>query len=523
MTRPDERAQSAPLGVALLLGLTILGTTAVVAFGGAALTDTQDQSEFARAEQAMTLFDSQAAQVALGDSNVQTVDFGRGDGTYSVDPDAGSVSIVQLDCDDDGPDGAPYDNESDVLGGDDAYILDPTPLGAVRYTTTDGRTLAYQGGGVWSGDGDGGSAMVSPPEFHYRDATLTLPIVLTRGGGGASGAARATVTAPRDPVRVFPNASDAFPTSSPDCGGEPFRNPITDGNVIVRIESEYARAWGEYFETRTTGEVTYFDTDGDGADDDVVTISLVSLGQIGDFEMPGEGGSVTVSGASGGHATSEFAITLSPDDSDSANFNNLQWSMYVDEGQQQFEIHARKSGGSGCSGGTSDLAVSLNIYYSDDGGDTYDAWHADDAYEATCVDGDGDGVDDEIRLTMDFVDDEDGDGSYVDYGEGDVNLTYTSNIDQLVYFKNAGDDFGGTSDSTTFSGHGDWESETYTVGDTESIDRLLNHYFAELPAEFDLAVDDKNSDTVNEGASSGRIVTGGRPATSPTSTSPATR
>ncbi|MFB6117633.1 hypothetical protein [Halosegnis sp.] len=510
-----ERAQSAPLGVALLLGLTILGTTAVVVFGSAALTDTQEQSALARAEQTMTLFDSQAAQVALGDSSVQTVDFGHGDGSYQVDDTAGSVSIVQLDCDDDGDNGADYDFINDNLGEDDAYILSPRSLGAVTYESTSGDTMAYQGGGVWKRTKRGGAVMVSPPEFHYRGATLTLPLILTRGSGAGSGGVSASVTAPTGPTPVFPDSSDSFPSSSPDCGGEPYENPITDGTVIVRIESEYARAWGRYFETRTSGSISYFDADGDGEADDVAAIELVSLGQIGQFGMPGEGSSVTVSGASGGHSTEEFTITLAPDDSDAANFNNLQWSMYVDEGQYRLELHVTKGSGSGCSSGSTDFKTDANVYFSDDGGDTYQAWHKDDAFGATCVDADGDGSKDAIRLKMDFVDDGDSDTDYIDEESGDPVLEYVddSALDGLEYYNVKGGDT--LTDPVTFSGHGDWESQEYATSPStgqdggETIDRLINHYFAELPEEFELTVDDANVNSVSESSSDGSLTTGG--------------
>lgn len=506
-----ERGQSELTGVALLLGLTILGTTAVVALGGTALTNTQDQSELARAEQSMTLFDSQAAQVALGDSSVQTVDFGRGEGTYSVDPNAGSISIVQLDCDDNGPNGGSnYDNITDTLGDDDAYVMKPTQLGAVTYETIDGKTIAYQGGGVWRGDGDGGAVMVSPPEFHYREATLTLPVVLTRGSGGASGAARATVTASKEPVQVFANVSNSFPTP---CTGGSFLNPITKGSAMVRVESQYARAWGSYFETRTAGEVTYFDSDGDGAKDDVVTVQLISPGQVGDFEMPGEGGSITVSGASGDHATENFSFTLRPDNADSADFSNLQWSMYAEEGQRQIEINLKKSGtGDSCSDGSTNTAFDASIYYSDDGGTTYQGWHGADAFAAKCTDFDGDG-DDEIYVKIGVVDDGDGDNNVSEVDTGtDPMLEYQSlSSSDLTYFNPGG---AAPTNPAEFNQHSDevyWESKSYVPnnGETESIDRLVRHYFALMPEEFDLTVDDKNSDTVSEDSSSGRLITGG--------------
>jgi hypothetical protein len=187
-----DRGQSSVVGYALVIGLVVVAVTTVVVFGAAALTDAQDESAVSRAEQTMTLFDSQTAQVALGDSSVHTVDLGGTSGTYQVDPNAGSISIVQLDCDDDGND----DGDAVVTGGaseDDAYIMDPVELGRMTYTTGD-TTLAYEGGGVWRKDEGGDARMISPPEFHYRGQTLTLPIIQTRGSGSVSGSTTMDVT-----------------------------------------------------------------------------------------------------------------------------------------------------------------------------------------------------------------------------------------------------------------------------------------------------------------------------------------
>lgn len=509
-----SRGQSEVIGVALLLGFVIVGTFAVVALGDAALTDTQSNSESARAEQSMTLFDSQAAQVALGDSDVQTVNLGRSDASYSIDSNAGEISIIQLDCDDndtndDGDDeagGAPTD---DLTTDDDAYIMNPTSLGALIYNTDDGE-LAYQGGGVWRTSEGGGSVMVSPPEFHYRGATLTLPVVLTRGSGGGSGSVSTRITSTTRAIRIFPDSAEGFPDRCWEDGEEPFQNPISDGEVIVRIQSRYYEAWGRYFSTRTDGQVTY------DHDSEIVEVELISLGQVGQFQMPGDGGSVTVTGASGAHSTEEFTIMLRPDDSDAADFNNLQWSMYVEEGDQRLEVNLKKSGtGEDCEGGTrgsTGVSADINIYYSEDGGDTFEAWHKDEAFHAQCEDFNGDG-DYEIYLEADFVDDEDEDNDFEDYGEdSDPNLTYVddSGLDNLVHFTIQGDDE--PNDPGTLDGHGaGWEPKTFAIsnGDTETSDRLINHYFANLPEEFELTVDDKSSNTVSEDHSQGTLYTGG--------------
>ena len=494
-----DRGQSSVVGYALVIGLVVVAVTTVVVFGAAALTDAQDESAVSRAEQTMTLFDSQTAQVALGDSSVHTVDLGGTSGTYQVDPNAGSISIVQLDCDDDGDD----DGDALVTGGaseDDAYIMDPIELGRMTYTTGD-TTLAYEGGGVWRKDEGGDARMISPPEFHYRGATLTLPIVLTRGSGGGTGpGTRATVTDAGDPTQVFPRPGDSFPSR---CGGASMTNPIEDGSVYVQVESEYASAWGEYFESRTDGEVTF-------PADDVVRVELVSLAQVGVFEMPGEGGSVPVSGADGEHSVEEFSIRLRPDDTDSANFNNLQWSLYAENGDHRFEVHLRQGTGGGCP--DPDLTADMTVYYSDDGGDTYHGWKKEDAFEAECADLNGDG-DDEIYLDATFVDDDDSDGNPEnDALSNEVELEYQSlSNSDLLYF-NPGSGGAAVDPDITLGGHSvAWESESYQTGDsdTETVDRLFNHYFAEFPEEFDLVVDDKNSDSINEDGSSGELFTGG--------------
>jgi len=490
------------VGAVLVIALVIAGSTAVLALGNQALTDTERRSDVQRAQQAMTLLDSQTAQVALGESDRQTVRFGRTSGTYSADPTAGEISIINVDRDDDEDnitwtaDGYPTDAVDGDDDGDIEYIHNET-LGAVVYDGDD-RTIAYQGGGVWQREPGGGTRMVSPPEFHYRAQTLTLPIVQVKGEGAAGGSARATISKGDFRARsVYPNASDSF-----DNGG-PFRNPVENGSVIVRIESDYANAWGSYFEERTEGNVTY-------PADGVVAVELVSLAQVGEFDMPLEGGSVTIPGAAGGHSVevassageTAFSIRLRPDDADSANFANLQWSLYADEGSQEFEMHLKKAGGGGgCSGGTTSTAAHLTVYYSWNDGTDYHGWRTPSPIDAQCDDLNGDG-DDEIYLDVTFVDDKNSNGVYDDDEAGDHQLEFQSlSANNLEHFNPNGD----LDDSRELDGHlAGWEPVDPTAGSTTlAADQLVNHYFAELPEEFDLRVDDKGSDTVNEGASRG--------------------
>ncbi|MFC7020480.1 MULTISPECIES: DUF7289 family protein [Haloarcula] len=210
------RAQSAPLGLLLVFAVMFIGATAVVALGSGAITTTQDQLANERAEQALTQLDSETALVALGSSNAQTVHIpgGVNDG-YVLDETAGHVTIE-------------HEKPSGTV------TLVDRDLGSVR-TTGASSTVAYQGGGVWK-ETDGGSVMVSPPEFHYRNATLTFPIISVEGDTSLS--ERASVR------RTSSNEVDVS-------------NPIQNGTIVVTITSDYYRAWGQYFETRTDGEVSY--------------------------------------------------------------------------------------------------------------------------------------------------------------------------------------------------------------------------------------------------------------------------
>ncbi|WP_248897569.1 DUF7289 family protein [Haloplanus halobius] len=218
----DRQAQSEPLAVILLVGLTLVGAGTVVVFGANAIDESATSVDVAQAEHAMTQLDSKASLVAHGSSDSQRVSLREnGRGTTSVDNDAGRMTVRIIN--------GTHGNET---------ILNET-LGAVRYDR--GRTtMAYQGGGVWRSDGSG-STMVSPPEFHYRQGTLTLPLVRVRSDGFTGRSARITQTTPVE--GKYPNASRS--------------NPLTQGRVTVTVQSDYYEAWGAFFEDRTTGDVTY--------------------------------------------------------------------------------------------------------------------------------------------------------------------------------------------------------------------------------------------------------------------------
>ena len=475
---PTERAQSAPLGIALLLGITILGTTAVVGLGGVALTDAQESSNLARAEQSLTQFDSQAAQVALGDPTVRTTNFGRVDGEFRVnplsEPDSGTITITHVD----------YDGSSN-------HVLYTGDLGSVVYENG-GTEIAYQGGGIWLREEDGGARMISPPEFHYRQGALTFPVIQTTGSAAVSGSPDATISRAADTGRKFPDPSSSYP----DPDGDPYQNPIENGYVTVTVESDYYEGWAKYFRTRTDGTVTVDDAN------QRVTLELSTLGATGSFGIPSDsangGGSQEVQGLGDGHSLTDYIFRIFPKDDQESAFNNLRWSMYVNEGSKKFEVALRANGNSGCGD-----AVDLAIYYSDDAHSSYEGWEGSETVSCSDVDGDGN---DEYYIDVDLVD-----------GTAGPDLTYSSlSGSQLAHYKS---DVSGASfqDPGTLPGH---SSGTHTsdrdydssVPDTETRDFVVAHYFAELGPNFELKVEDQqngNAAGVDESSSQGYIDYGG--------------
>lgn len=444
LSRPDS-GQAEVLGVALLLGLLVLGTTAVLGLGGAALDRTQSSSQLENAEHSMTLFDSRAAMVALGGSGTQTVSFGSGGGDFRVDENAGELRVIHVD----------YDGS--ISPGDDSNdeTLYAGTLGSVVYTSGD-TDIAYQAGGVWR-KGEGDARMISPPEFHYRSATLTLPVVVASGSGGAGGSGASRVTL-REESNSF---SREYPDESQTYAGAPSRvydNPVQKGFIRIEVESEYYEGWAEYFRTRTDGQVSAFDNN------QTARLDLVTVGTLGDFTFQNEKDRVPVRGfPTDGHSLNDFQITLRPEDDQSSNFNNLKWALYAEEGDKQLELSV-----TGNAAKCGDDATVL-LYYSDDGGDTYESWKS--THTVQCSGGD-------IYLPIDFT--------------GTSTATYEAvGSDKLYYFDDKGT-FGGAP-AGTLPADDDHGSISLTSGDSRDLGFVVRHYFSEFGSDIEFNVEQPNN------------------------------
>jgi hypothetical protein len=202
---PSDRAQANVLGFALLVGLTVVSVTGVVVIGVAGLGSLEDEATGKQVQHAFTQLDSVGAEVALGQSEARTVELWTRDGSLRTVP-TGELRLTY----EDGP------------------TIHTETLGAVVYRRGD-TVVAYQGGGVWRGTGQE-SRMVSPPEIHFHDGTLTMPLVVVRSGGSAPG----------DEVVV------RRLSQQPNLGPGTVQNDV----VLLSVTSDYYVGWAQYFETR---------------------------------------------------------------------------------------------------------------------------------------------------------------------------------------------------------------------------------------------------------------------------------
>lgn len=458
-----SRGQAQTIGFVLILGMSITGATLLVLVGGPAFDATRITLQSGQTSQALTQFDSRAAVVALGDAEAQTIPLGRSqEGHYVVDEDAGWARVTHHN-----------------FSGDSDEVLMNQTLGAVVYDNGD-TELAYQGGGVWKTRQDN-ATMISPPEFHYRSATLTFPIVRVRGNDSAAGDVRAMVESEKRAVRIYPNSSKSY-TGDP----KKYTNPVREGNITITIHSRYYQAWASYFKSRSDGEVTTHHHN------NTVRLRLLTVGTIGDFNMPPDGGNLEIRGLKNDHAVHDFNITLIDDDQDNADFSNLKWSLAADEGATEFELHLRDNSGGSCGGD-----VRASVYFTEDGGANYQSWTNGSAFQYECEsspdDYNGDGDFNDMRLVANFT--TLADIEYEQVNGGDAEIMTHAPVQGSQDFE----------DPATFEGHVAWEPESYTDGDTESFDNVTNHYFSILGPNFDLEVDDKSGNTVNEDESFGTL------------------
>lgn len=272
-----KRSQSETLGFVLVFSLLIIGALVVVGLGATAISETETQLGEDRAEKTLTQFDSKAGLVALEEADSQRVSLPVEDeGQFFVNEDDGWMAVTI--------ENVSFDTTNEVMN---------VSLGTVTYENRE-TTFAYQGGGVWRKTENGGQ-MLSPPEFHYRNGTLTLPAINVTGDSALSSSA---VITQNGTTKKFPQ---------PSIGSE-WINPLENHQVNVTVQSDYYVGWGRYFEERTDGEAVY------DHQNNTVTLELVIEAEY----PPVEGGLMT--------GTSETLILKNNAEVDSYNSTDGEYA-----------------------------------------------------------------------------------------------------------------------------------------------------------------------------------------------------
>ncbi len=474
-TAGESRGVSSVVGFVIVITLILASVTVIVAFGSTAIADTMDRSEQNLAEHTMTLFDSRTAMVALGTSDAQSLTFNQAGGMVETRPESGWISIEHIDY---------------TAG--NTELLFKEDLGALVYVNGD-QEIAYQGGGVWHRTEGSEARMLSPPEFHYRGSTLTLPVVRVTGTRSSATSPRATIRSAGDSIPIYPNTSKSY-DNSPDV----YENPIQNGSVAIKINSTFYEGWASYARQRTTANVTVYHSN------NTVRLVLESLaGSPGDFPVPQEGGSLSVNSLGDEHPISDFSLNLSVD-----NINGkTHWSFKSYNEGDEFEMHIFMD--DKCNGGSYTGDVDFSLYYYNSSTEEARQWQANispgstSAFAIDC---------EEEILSVDFTND----NSQLEYK--DIDITGSNNkwcYGEHIQERN-------TTQYITMNQHDTVdENRDFKANndETETMNFTVNHYLDRLGTDYDLTVvsgpgnseclssgNGQGSDPVDERLSAGTLV-----------------
>ncbi len=224
----EQRAVSEVVGYVLAFG--IVTTMAIFVFYNIypqAITVFQE-SKIKILETQMSILDYSASLSALGDSPTQLVKFNLNGASVWVDEDGNRIEIYPV------YNGSIY--SVPIYNGSIGRVI-------AKYGDT---IIAYEGGGVWEKRGSG-VIMITPPEFHFKIDTLTLPLIKITGNFSAGGEGSIPLSiVKRSTIVVYPNETI----------DSNFTNPLTCDYLILKLQSEFYDGWKKYFEERSDAEIT---------------------------------------------------------------------------------------------------------------------------------------------------------------------------------------------------------------------------------------------------------------------------
>jgi hypothetical protein len=205
----SQKGQSEVLGAVLVFALVLMGISLVLVGGGQGIASSSQAVSETQTQEGLVELAGEVDAISHGSSDLSSADLN-----------------LNLDGNQNGPRVKQSDGSLEVIVGG-TTIYDGS-LGAVVYTAGE-TSIAYQGGGVWRSTGDG-ATIISEPGISERGSspgTFTFPIIQVTGS-----------TTLGDRTTVSRKATNQL---------YPSKSVGTSETVSIRIESEFARAWGEYF------------------------------------------------------------------------------------------------------------------------------------------------------------------------------------------------------------------------------------------------------------------------------------
>jgi hypothetical protein len=186
-----------------------------------AINNSKDDSQMKTVSQAFTVGDSRLSKARFSTSIFQETPFKLNNGVMFVN-------------------GSPDDSYIIVYGINGTPIYSST-LGTIKCVTDSGE-IGYQDGGIFALYPDGGTILLSPPDFDYNGVTLTLPIMHIDGNESAAYSDSAVLldaASVGDTIVKYPNSNGGY-------------NPLPQNKTInITIKSDYYKAWESYINERT--------------------------------------------------------------------------------------------------------------------------------------------------------------------------------------------------------------------------------------------------------------------------------
>ncbi|MFB6282502.1 MAG: hypothetical protein ABEK59_01015 [Halobacteria archaeon] len=226
-TRPDDTAQTATVGVVLILAITLTSMGVIISFSGPTMKKLTDDATNRDVQNHLSRLDTKASRVSSGTPTREQMRMNLHGGKLNVTKGAGNMKILH------DPAGQPE------------YTIYNNSMGKVRYSNGDD-VLAYQGGGVWR-KYDNHSTVISEPDLEYRKRTLSFPLIFVDNNRSFGGEYADIEVEHTDSQQVHANLSKGF------------TNPLKNGSVEFSIESEYYQGWKDYFASSTPASVTDVD------------------------------------------------------------------------------------------------------------------------------------------------------------------------------------------------------------------------------------------------------------------------